>query len=117
MAPSGLRSPEDTPRPAGTAPGPSVLAGLGGGEEEGPAGGGVPTPGGGMAAMMGQALSRLRETEMMLSSFARQFPGQAPSLREAQTLIGRAAQSLNTALKNIITSPGQPEPPAPAIGG
>jgi hypothetical protein len=89
----------------------------GGGDEEQPGGGGAPTPGGGMAGMMGQALSRIRETEMMLSTLARQFPGQAPSLREAQSLIGRAVLALNTALKGVITNPGQAEPPAPAIGG
>jgi hypothetical protein len=95
-----------------------MLAGMaGGGGEDENAGGGEPTPGGGMAAMMGQAVSKIRETEMTLQQLARQFPGSAPALREAQTLISRAVIALNTALKQVITQPGQPEPPAPALGG
>jgi hypothetical protein len=70
-----------------------------------------------MQAMMGQAVSKLKETQMMLVKLAQQFPGTVPSLREAQGLIGRAATLMDSALQQTITRPGVPEPPAPAIGG
>lgn len=119
MAPSGLRSPDDTPRPpGGTSPGPATLAGTAGAEEgETPAtpeGGG---PGGGMSAMLGQGLQQVQQTEMMLGQMASQFPAAAPALRRAQTGLRDAGEALRAALRQIMTNPGQPEPPAPAIGG
>ena len=120
MAPSGLRSPDDTPRsPAGTGPGPAALAGMAGAEERTgetptPEGGG---PGGGMTAMLGQGLQQVQQTEMMLGQMASQFPATAPALRRAQASLRDASEALRAALRTIMTNPGQPEPPAPAIGG
>ena|SRR5215472_1296281 len=116
MAPSGLRSPDDTPTPgpAGTAPGPAALAGRAPEEAATPEGGG---PGGGMSAMLGQGLQQIMQTEMMLGQMASQFPASAPALRRAQAALRDATEALRAALRQIMTNPGQPEPPAPAIGG
>lgn len=120
-APSGLRSPDDTPAPpGGTGPGPATLAGMAPGGEGGP--GEPPTPegggpGGGMSAMLGQGLQQVMQTEMMLGQMASQFPATAPALRRAQTALRDATEGLRAALKQIMTNPGQPEPPAPALGG
>lgn len=121
MAPSGLRSPDDTPRPpGGTAPGPASLAGTAGAEGDSPQNPATPEgggPGGGMSAMLGQGLQQVMQTEMMLGQLASQFPVSAPALRRAQTGLRDAGEALRAALRQIMTSPGQPEPPAPAIGG
>lgn len=119
MAP-GLQSPSDTPAPpGGTSPGPAQLAGMGGG---GGAPGEAPTPegggaGGGMSAMLGQALQTIIKTELMMTQLARQFPAAAPSLNAAQEGLRAAIVGLRAATRQVMTSPGQPEPPAPAIGG
>ena len=119
--PSGLRSPDDAPRPpGGTAPGPAALAGMAPGGEGGPEE--APTPegggaGGGMSGMLGTALQTVMKTEVMMTSMARQFPAAAPSLLSAQEGMRQAVNGIRAALRQIMTSPGQPEPPAPAIGG
>lgn len=118
-APGGLRSPDDTPRPpGGTAAGPATLAGMApGGPEETAGGGPAGAPGGGQSAMLGQAVQRLMQTEMMLTDLARQFPAAAPALRAAQDGLRTAGTALRAALRQIMTNPGQPEPPTPSIGG
>jgi len=60
--------------------------------------------------MLRQAVQQLRQSEMMLLDLARQFPAAAESLRTAGT-------GIRAALRQIIASPGQAEPPAPNIGG
>ena len=119
--PTGLRSPGDTPNPPSPGPGPAVLAGMASGGEEGgpqeaptPLGGGA---GGGMQAMLGTALQTVQKAEVMLTPMARQFPAAAPSLLAAQEGFRQAINGIQAALKQIMTSPGQPEPPAPNIGG
>ena len=120
--PTGLRSPDDTPRPPqGTGPGPSQLAGMAPGGEEGeseeaptPQGGGA---GGGMQAMLGTALQTVQKAEVMLTPMARQFPAAAPSLLSAQEGMRTAVNGIRAALRQIMMSPGQPEPPSPNIGG
>lgn len=67
--------------------------------------------------MLGQGLQQVQQTEMMLGQMASQFPATAPALRRAQTALTQAAEALRAALKQIMTNPGQPEPPAPNIGG
>lgn len=119
--PSGLRSPDDTPSPpGGTAPGPATLAGMAPGGEGGPQE--APTPegggaGGGMQKMLGTALQTIMQTEVMLVPMARQFPAAAPSLLAAQEGVRQAVNGIRNALRQIMMSPGQPEPPAPTIGG
>ena len=120
--PSGLRSPDDTPRPpGGTGPGPATLAGMAPGGEEGgqgepptPQGGGA---GGGMQGMLGTALQTIMKTEVMLTSMSRQFPAAAPSLLSAQEGIRQAVNGIRAALRQVLANPGQPEPPAPNLGG
>ena len=118
MAPSGLRSPDDTPSPPqGTAPGPATLAGIGEGspgEPPTPEGGGA---GGGMSAMLGSALQTVMKMELQMTQLARQFPAAAPSLDSAKEGLRQAVNGLRAATRQVMTSPGQPEPPAPNIGG
>ena len=113
----GLSSPGNTPSPgpAGTAPGPgpATLAGAAPGPEEPQTG----QQGGGMSAMLGQATQTIMKTETMLTDMARQFPAAAPSLRQAVDGLRQAGVGLRAALRQVLTSPGAPEPPAPAIGG
>src|SRR5262249_787717 len=121
MSPPGLQSPRDTPRPgpAGTAPGPAQLAGItGGGEEETPTPG-APGEGPGNAAteQLGEAVQRLRESEATVLQIMRPFPPAVPALRTAKEHLSRAGEAIRGALKQVITSPGQPEPPGPSIGG
>lgn len=120
--PTGLRSPDDTPNPpsGGAGPGPATLAGTVPGGEGGPEE--APTPqgggaGGGMQAMLGTALQTVMKTEVMLTPMARQFPAAAPSLLSAQEGVSQAVKGIRAALRQIMMSPGQPEPPAPNIGG
>ena len=121
MAPSGLRSPDDTPNPpGGTAPGPAALAGMAGGEgEEAP----TPTPpggagpGGGMTAILGAAYQTTQKMELQVIQLARQFPAASPSLQAASLNLREAGKNLRAASQQIMTSPAQPEPPAPSIGG
>lgn len=70
-----------------------------------------------MSAMLGQAVQRVMQTELMLTDMARQFPAAAPSLRSAVEGLRQAGSGLRAALRQIVTNPGQPEPPAPALGG
>ena len=122
-AASGLRSPDDSPRPLGggsPGPGPATLAGSAPGGDEG--GGDAPTPegggaGGGMSNMLGTAMQTVMKTEVMMTQMARQFPAAAPSLLSAQQGMRQAVEGIRAALRQITTSPGQPEPPAPNIGG
>ena len=93
MAPGGEGGPEEAPTPEG---------------------GGA---GGGMSGMLGTALQTVMKTEVMMTSMARQFPAAAPSLLSAQEGMRQAVNGIRAALRQIMTSPGQPEPPAPAIGG
>ena len=67
--------------------------------------------------MLGQAVQRIMQTELELADMARQFPAAAPSLRSAVDGLRQAGTALRAALRQIVTNPGQPEPPAPAIGG
>jgi hypothetical protein len=60
--------------------------------------------------MLQQAVQQLRQSEMMLIAMGQQFPAAASALRQASSAI-------RAALRQIIANPGQPEPPAPAIGG
>lgn len=118
MAPSGVRSPDDTPQPPGAGPGPATLAGAGpggGGDDATPPAGGAPD--GGMGAKLGQAVQVIMKTELTVTDLARQFPAAAPSLRQAVDGLRQAGAGLRTALKQVMTNPGQPEPPAPNIGG
>ena len=119
--PTGLRSPDDTPRPpGGTGPGPATLAGMAPGGEEGPTEAATPQgggAGGGMSGMLGTALQQVMKTEVMMTQMARQFPAAAPSLLSAQEGMRQAVNGIRAALRQILTSPGQPEPPAPNIGG
>lgn len=118
-APTGLRSPDDTPNPpGGTGPGPAALAGMapGGGEPAEaatPQGGGA---GGGMSGMLGQALQQVMKTEVQMAQMARQFPAAAPSLLAAQEGMRQAVNGIRAALRQILANPGQPEPPTPNIG-
>lgn len=70
-----------------------------------------------MSSMLGQGLQQVMQTEMMLGQMASQFPATAPALRRAQAALRDGAEALRAALKQIMTNPGQPEPPAPNIGG
>lgn len=114
----GLQSPSDTPTGGpDPGPGPATLAGMtpgGQGEPPSPQGGGA---GGGMTKMLGTAMQTLKQSEMMMTQMARQFPAASPSLLSAQEGIRQAVKGIQAALGQIMTSPGQPEPPAPAIGG
>ena len=67
--------------------------------------------------MLGTALQTVQKAEVMLTPMARQFPAAAPSLLAAQEGMRQAINGIQAALKQIMTSPGQPEPPAPNIGG
>ena len=120
-SPSGLRSPDDTPRPPGGAPGPgpATLAGMQTGQPDPddaatPEGGG---PGGGMRTMLGQAIQQVEQTEMMLQDLSRQLPAALLPFRKAVESLRQAGAALRAAEEQIVTNPGQPEPPAPAIGG
>ena len=117
--PSGLNSPSDTPTPgpAGTAPGPGPATLAGGGPSPEPETPQTGQQGGGMSAMLGAATQTIMKTETMLTDMARQFPAAAPSLRTAVDGLRQAGSGLRAALRQIMTSPGAPEPPAPAIGG
>lgn len=57
-----------------------------------------------------QTVQKLREFEMEIMEVAQRFPAAAPPLRQAMT-------SIRAALRQIIASPGQPEPKSPNIGG
>lgn len=70
-----------------------------------------------MNAMLGTALQTVMKTEAMMTSMAKQFPAAAPSLLAAQNGMRAAIDGIRAALRQIMTSPGQPEPPAPNIGG
>lgn len=124
MAPSGLRSPSDTPLPAGgtaPGPGPAQLAGMRAGEEGGPEETPQPEqpggPGGGMTAMLGAALQNVMKMELQLTQLARQFPAAGSALGAARDKLREAIEPLRAATRQILLSPGQPEPPAPSIGG
>jgi hypothetical protein len=57
-----------------------------------------------------QVVQRVRQMQMEMTDLAKQFPAAAPSFRAA---LG----SLRAAMRQIISAPGSPEPPAPNIGG
>lgn len=106
MAPSpgGVRSPDDAPRPPiGMTAGPSALAGMAGEDT-------TPSPDQGPGTMQQQGVQQLRQTQMMLTELSRRFPVAATSLNQANI-------NITAALRQIDTNPGQPEPPAPNIGG
>jgi hypothetical protein len=73
--------------------------------------------GGGMAGALNQGVQQVEQTEMMLTQLAQQFPATAPALRQAQKGLRSAAEALRAASRQVMTNPGQPEPPAPNIGG
>lgn len=79
-----------------------------------PEGGGA---GGGMSAQLGTALQTANKMELQMTTMARQFPAASPSLLSAKEGITQAIEGIRAALRQILTSPGQPEPPAPNIGG
>jgi hypothetical protein len=116
--PSGLNSPRDTnagPGAGAPGPGPAQLAGgPGGPEPEEPQTG---QQGGGMSAKLGEAVQTLMKTETQITDLARQFPAAAPSFRQAVDGLRSAGVGLRAALRQVMTSPGAPEPPVPAIGG
>lgn len=119
MAPSGVRSPDDTPSTAGRGPSPSTLAGGGpggGGDDAAPPGGGEPG-GDGMSAKLGEAVQQLQKTELTMTEMSRQFPAAAPALRQVVDGLRQAGTGLRAALRQVMSNPGQPEPPSPAIGG
>ena len=60
--------------------------------------------------MLRQAVEQLRQAEVMTMGMAQQFPSAAAALRQA-------GAGIRAALRQIIANPGQPEPPAPPIGG
>ena len=70
-----------------------------------------------MSAQLGQAVEQIQQTELTLTEMARQFPAASPSLRSAVDGLRQAGTALRAALRQVMTSPGQSEPPAPAIGG
>jgi hypothetical protein len=70
-----------------------------------------------MSAKLGQVVQQVMQTELQLTDMARQFPAAAAAFRGAQEGLRQAGTSLRAALRQIITSPGQPEPPSPNIGG
>lgn len=51
-------------------------------------------------------VEQVRGMEQQLQSLAQQFPAAAPEIR-------RATESVRAVLKRIVSSPSQPEPPAP----
>lgn len=116
----GLNSPSDTPTPgpAGTSPGPgpATLAGAPPESSE-PATPQTGQQGGGMAGMLTMAQQTLMKMEAMVNDLSRQFPAAAPSLQQAVEGLRAAGSGFRAALRQINISPGQPEPPAPAIGG
>ena len=59
---------------------------------------------------MAQAVSQVRDMQSTLMDLARQFPSAASALRQA-------SEGLRAALRQMISNPGSPEPPAPQIGG
>lgn len=70
-----------------------------------------------MSAKLGEAVQQIMKTEMTVTDLARQFPAAAPALRTAAEGLRQAGTGLRAALRQVMTNPGQPEPPAPAIGG
>jgi hypothetical protein len=70
-----------------------------------------------MSAKLGQAVQQVQQTELMLTDLARQFPAAATSFRAATDGLRQAGTALRAALRQIMTNPGQSEPPAPSIGG
>lgn len=70
-----------------------------------------------MSAKLGEAVQTLQKTELTVTELARQFPAAAPSLRQAVDGLRAAGTGLRAALRQVMTNPGQPEPPAPNIGG
>jgi len=67
-------------------------------------------PAGGPASMLRQAVTQLRQSEMLLLDMTKQFPAASKALTQATS-------GIRAALRQIITNPGMPEPPAPNIGG
>lgn len=57
-----------------------------------------------------QVTQQVRQLLVTTMDLARQFPAAAPAFR-------KATEGLRAGLKQIISNPGQPEPPAPDIGG
>lgn len=70
-----------------------------------------------MSGKLGEAVQQIMKTELTVTDLARQFPAAAPALRQAVDGLRAAGTGLRAALRQVITSPGQPEPPAPNIGG
>ena len=70
-----------------------------------------------MSGKLGEAVQQIMKTELTVTDLARQFPAAAPALRQAVDGLRQAGTGLRAALRQVITSPGQPEPPAPNIGG
>lgn len=119
MSPGGVRSPDDAPSPAGRGPSPSTLAGGGpggGGEDASPSPGGGEA-GGGMSGKLGEAVQQIQKTELTVTELSRSFPAAAPALRQAVEGLRQAGTGLRAALRQVMVNPGQPEPPAPNIGG
>lgn len=114
----GLNSPQmPAPGPgAGNAPGPGPATLAGGPPDASPD---IQTgqQGGGMSAQLGQVVQTIMKTEMQINDLARQFPATAPSLRTAVDGLRQAGTGLRAALRQVLTNPGAPEPPAPTIGG
>jgi len=73
--------------------------------------------GGGMAAMLSMVQQSLDKMHAQVTDLARQFPAAGPSFRQVTEGLLQAGQGLRAASQQIQTSPGQPEPPAPPIGG
>jgi len=96
MSPT-LQSPANQP-----GAGPSVLAG-------GPDTGGEGAAGGETSALR-ETVSKLRAMEMELMETSKRFPAAAASLRQATT-------GIRAALRQVIASPGAPEPKAPNVAG
>jgi transposase-like protein len=70
-----------------------------------------------MSGKLGEAVQQIMKTEMAVTDLARQFPAAAPALRQAVDGLRQAGTGLRAALRQVMTQPGQPEPPAPNIGG
>lgn len=107
MSPASLQSPSNPPAS------PSTLAGGATQQDSqspstGSAGG--ETPEASTNDALRQTIQKLRGYEMELIELAQRFPAAASSLRQAGT-------SIRAALRQVIASPGQPEPKAPNIGG
>lgn len=70
-----------------------------------------------MSGKLGEAVQVLMKTEATVKELVRQFPAAAPAFRTAIEGLRQAGTGLRAAFRQVSANPGQPEPPAPNIGG